>query len=38
MEAVLIDLGEVGGDVIDGVHIASASGVWMALWRLRRHA
>ena len=31
MEAVLIDLGDIGGNVIDGVHIASAGGVWMAL-------
>jgi alpha,alpha-trehalose phosphorylase len=31
MEAVLVDLGDIGGNVIDGVHIASAGGVWMAL-------
>jgi Glycosyl hydrolase family 65 central catalytic domain len=29
LEAVLVDLGDIGGNVIDGVHIASASGVWM---------
>ena len=31
LEAVLVDLGDIGGNVIDGVHIASAGGVWMAL-------
>jgi alpha,alpha-trehalose phosphorylase len=29
--ALLIDLAEVGGDSPDGVHIASAAGVWSAL-------
>ena len=28
---MLVDLGDIGGNVIDGVHIASAAGVWMAL-------
>jgi alpha,alpha-trehalose phosphorylase len=31
LEAVLVDLGDIGGNVIDGMHIASAGGVWMAL-------
>jgi alpha,alpha-trehalose phosphorylase len=31
LEAVLVDLGDIGGNVIDGVHIAAAGGVWMAL-------
>jgi alpha,alpha-trehalose phosphorylase len=31
LEAVLVDLADIGGNVIDGVHIASAGGVWMAL-------
>jgi alpha,alpha-trehalose phosphorylase len=31
LEAVLVDLGDIGGNVIDGIHIASAGGVWMAL-------
>jgi alpha,alpha-trehalose phosphorylase len=31
LEAVLVDLGDIGGNVIDGVHVASAGGVWMAL-------
>ena len=31
LEAALVDLGDLGGNVIDGVHIASAGGVWMAL-------
>ena len=31
LEAVLVDLGDIGGNVIDGVHIASAGGVWMTL-------
>jgi alpha,alpha-trehalose phosphorylase len=30
-EAVLVDLADLGGNVTDGVHIASAGGVWMAL-------
>nr|WP_246401385.1 glycosyl hydrolase family 65 protein [Jiangella mangrovi] len=29
--ALLMDLGDVEGNVADGVHIASAAGVWMAL-------
>jgi alpha,alpha-trehalose phosphorylase len=28
---MLMDLGDVAGNVSDGVHIASAAGVWMAL-------
>jgi len=31
LEAVLVDLGDIAGNVIDGIHIASAGGVWMAL-------
>jgi len=31
LEAALMDLADIGGNVIDGVHIASAGGVWMAL-------
>jgi alpha,alpha-trehalose phosphorylase len=31
MEAVLVDMADLGGNVSDGVHIASAGGVWMAL-------
>ncbi len=31
LEAALVDLADIGGNVIDGVHIASAAGVWMAL-------
>ena len=30
-EAVLVDLADLGGNVTDGIHIASAGGVWMAL-------
>jgi alpha,alpha-trehalose phosphorylase len=29
--ALMMDLGDVAGNVSDGVHIASAGGVWMAL-------
>jgi alpha,alpha-trehalose phosphorylase len=29
--AALVDLGDVGGNASDGVHIASAAGAWMAL-------
>ncbi len=29
--ALLMDLGDVAGDVSDGVHVASAAGVWLAL-------
>jgi alpha,alpha-trehalose phosphorylase len=29
--ALLMDLADVAGNVVDGVHIASAGGVWMAL-------
>ena len=29
--ALLMDLADVGGNVVDGVHIASTGGVWMAL-------
>jgi alpha,alpha-trehalose phosphorylase len=31
LEAVLVDLGDIGGNVIDCIHMASAGGVWMAL-------
>jgi alpha,alpha-trehalose phosphorylase len=31
LEAALMDLADIGGNVIDGVHVASAGGVWMAL-------
>jgi len=31
MDALTVDLADVGGNVMDGVHIASAGGVWMAL-------
>ncbi len=31
LEAALVDLGDIGGNVVDGVHVASAGGVWMAL-------
>jgi alpha,alpha-trehalose phosphorylase len=31
MDAVGIDLGDTAGNVRDGLHIASAGGVWMAL-------
>jgi alpha,alpha-trehalose phosphorylase len=31
MEAALVDLADIGGNVSDGVHVASAGGVWMAL-------
>jgi alpha,alpha-trehalose phosphorylase len=31
LEAAMMDLADVGGNVNDGVHIASAGGVWMAL-------
>lgn len=31
MEAALVDLADIGGNVSDGVHIASAGGVWMSL-------
>ncbi len=31
LDAALMDLTDVGGNVIDGVHVASAGGVWMAL-------
>jgi alpha,alpha-trehalose phosphorylase len=31
LEAVLVDLADIGGNVVDGVHVASAGGVWMAL-------
>ena len=30
-DAVLVDLADLGGNVTDGVHIASIGGVWMAL-------
>ncbi len=31
LDAALVDLADIGGNVVDGVHIASAGGVWMAL-------
>jgi len=31
MDAALVDLADIGGNVIDGVHIASMGGTWMAL-------
>ena len=31
LDATLVDLADIGGNVIDGVHIASAGGMWMAL-------
>ena len=31
IDAVLVDLADIGGNVTDGIHIASAGGVWMAL-------
>jgi len=30
-DALTVDLADIGGNVMDGVHIASAGGVWMAL-------
>jgi alpha,alpha-trehalose phosphorylase len=31
MDAALVDLADIGGNVIDGVHVASMGGTWMAL-------
>ncbi len=31
LDAALVDLADIGGNVTDGVHIASAGGTWMAL-------
>jgi alpha,alpha-trehalose phosphorylase len=31
LDAALVDLADIGGNVVDGVHVASAGGVWMAL-------
>ena len=31
MDALTVDLADIGGNVMDGVHVASAGGVWMAL-------
>jgi alpha,alpha-trehalose phosphorylase len=31
VDAALVDLADIGGNVIDGVHIASMGGTWMAL-------
>ena len=31
LDAALVDLADIGGNVIDGVHIASMGGTWMAL-------
>jgi alpha,alpha-trehalose phosphorylase len=31
LDAAMMDLADVGGNVMDGVHVASCGGVWMAL-------
>ena len=31
IDAVMVDLADIGGNVVDGVHIASMGGAWMAM-------
>ena len=31
LDAAVVDLADIGGNVVDGVHVASTGGVWMAL-------